>query len=53
MMSPCTPCEQALRKIAQDIRGQSIDVVLYIDRLDLYRVEPLDKAVCLLDMLYA
>ena len=37
--------KQALRKIAQDIRGKPIDVVLYVDRLDLYRVEPLDQAV--------
>ncbi|KAG1679820.1 hypothetical protein FOA52_012732 [Chlamydomonas sp. UWO 241] len=35
----------ALKKIASDIKGQQIDVVLYVDRLDLYRVEPLDKAV--------
>ncbi len=37
--------QTALRKIAQDIKGMPIDVVLYVDRLDLYRVEPLDKAV--------
>ncbi len=36
---------QALAKIAEDVRGQAIDVVLYVDRLDLYRVDPLDKAV--------
>ncbi len=36
---------QALAKIAQDIKGQQIDVVLYVDRLDLYRVEPLDRAI--------
>lgn len=35
----------ALAKIAEDIRGQPIDVVLYVDRLDLYRVDPLDKAI--------
>nr|ADI46839.1 TOC34f [Volvox carteri f. nagariensis] len=35
----------ALSKIAEDIRGVSIDVVLYVDRLDLYRVDPLDKAI--------
>ena len=38
-------CVQALSKIAEDIRGVPIDVVLYVDRLDLYRVDPLDKAV--------
>ncbi|GAX84047.1 hypothetical protein CEUSTIGMA_g11471.t1 [Chlamydomonas eustigma] len=35
----------ALKKIASDIKGQPIDVVLYVDRLDLYRVEPLDQAI--------
>ena len=35
----------ALKKIAKDIKGKEIDVVLYVDRLDLYRVEPLDQAV--------
>nr|ADI46934.1 TOC34m [Volvox carteri f. nagariensis] len=35
----------ALSKIAEDIRGVPIDVVLYVDRLDLYRVDPLDKAI--------
>lgn len=36
---------QALERIAEDVKGQAIDVVLYVDRLDLYRVEPLDKRV--------
>lgn len=36
---------QALQRIAEDIKGVPIDVVLYVDRLDLYRVEPLDKRV--------
>ena len=40
-----TTTTQALERIAEDIKGQSIDVVLYVDRLDLYRVEPLDKRV--------
>ncbi|GIL53542.1 hypothetical protein Vafri_9118 [Volvox africanus] len=35
----------ALSKIAEDIRGVPIDVVLYVDRLDLYRVDPLDRAI--------
>lgn len=35
----------ALAKIAADIKGQPIDVVLYVDRLDLCRVEPLDCAI--------
>ncbi|KAG2437622.1 hypothetical protein HYH02_011261 [Chlamydomonas schloesseri] len=35
----------ALSKIAEDVRGVGIDVVLYCDRLDLYRVDPLDKAI--------
>jgi predicted GTPase len=35
----------ALKKIANDIKDKPIDVVLYVDRLDLYRVEPLDQAV--------
>ena len=34
-----------MRKIADSIKGQSIDVVLYVDRLDLYRVDALDKGV--------
>lgn len=39
------PPTQALERIAEDLKGLSIDVVLYVDRLDLYRVEPLDKRV--------
>ncbi|GLC41020.1 Translocase of chloroplast [Pleodorina starrii] len=35
----------SLSKIAEDIRGVPIDVVLYVDRLDLYRVDPLDRAI--------
>lgn len=35
----------ALERIAEDIKGVSVDVVLYVDRLDLYRVEPLDKRI--------
>lgn len=35
----------ALQRIAEDIKGIPIDVVMYVDRLDLYRVEPLDKRV--------
>eukprot|EP00879_Flechtneria_rotunda_P017862 GHRR01018722.1.p1 GENE.GHRR01018722.1~~GHRR01018722.1.p1 ORF type:complete len:386 (+),score=140.67 GHRR01018722.1:145-1302(+) len=35
----------ALQRIAEDIKGVPIDVVLYVDRLDLYRVEPLDKRI--------
>nr|BCL66170.1 translocon at the outer envelope membrane of chloroplasts 34 [Volvox reticuliferus] len=35
----------ALSKIAEDVRGVPIDVVLYVDRLDLYRVDALDKAI--------
>lgn len=38
-------CVQALQKIAEDIRDKPIDVVLYVDRLDLYRVDALDKGV--------
>jgi hypothetical protein len=38
---------QALERIAEDIKGVPIDVVMYVDRLDLYRVEPLDKRVSL------
>lgn len=36
---------QALQRIAEDIKGISIDAVLYMDRLDLYRVDPLDQSV--------
>jgi hypothetical protein len=40
------PClSQALQKIADKIKGQPIDVVLFLDRLDLYRVDPLDRSV--------
>lgn len=35
----------ALQRIAEDIKGVQVDVVMYVDRLDLYRVEPLDKRV--------
>nr|BAU61608.1 chloroplast outer envelope protein [Gonium pectorale] len=35
----------ALKKIAEDLRGVPVDVVLYVDRLDLYRVDSLDQAV--------
>jgi len=35
----------ALERIAEDIRGKQIDAVLYVDRLDLYRVEALDKRI--------
>ncbi|GFR43145.1 hypothetical protein Agub_g4168 [Astrephomene gubernaculifera] len=35
----------ALSKIAEDIRGVAVDVVLYVDRLDLYRLDPLDRAI--------
>lgn len=35
----------ALQRIAEDIKGVPIDVVLYCDRLDLYRVEPLDRRI--------
>jgi len=35
----------ALRKIADSIKGQSIDCVLFVDRLDLYRVDALDKSI--------
>ncbi|GBF87561.1 translocase of chloroplast-like protein [Raphidocelis subcapitata] len=35
----------ALQRIAEDVRGAPIDAVLYCDRLDLYRVEPLDKRI--------
>ncbi|KAG2492652.1 hypothetical protein HYH03_009068 [Edaphochlamys debaryana] len=35
----------ALSKIAEDIRGVPVDVALYVDRLDLYRVDPLDRAI--------
>lgn len=44
---------QALRKIADSIKGQSIDVVLYVDRLDLYRVDALDKGVSFAQALLA
>jgi hypothetical protein len=37
--------QQALQRISEDIKGVPIDAVLYVDRLDLYRVEPLDKRV--------
>jgi hypothetical protein len=37
---------QALQRIAEDVKGVPIDVVMYVDRLDLYRVEPLDQRVC-------
>ncbi|KAF8061109.1 TOC34 [Scenedesmus sp. PABB004] len=35
----------ALQRIAEDMKGVPVDVVLYVDRLDLYRVEPLDKRI--------
>ncbi|KAI8464195.1 MAG: TOC34m [Monoraphidium minutum] len=35
----------ALQRIAEDIKGVAIDAVLYCDRLDLYRVEPLDRRI--------
>ncbi|KAF6261872.1 TOC34m [Scenedesmus sp. NREL 46B-D3] len=35
----------ALQRISEDIKGVPIDAVLYVDRLDLYRVEPLDKRI--------
>eukprot|EP00798_Chlamydomonas_sp_ICE-L_P030488 gene30488-35505_t len=35
----------ALKKIASEIKGEPIDVVLYVDRLDLYRVDALDKGI--------
>jgi tRNA U34 5-carboxymethylaminomethyl modifying GTPase MnmE/TrmE len=35
----------ALQRIAEDVKGTPIDAVLLVDRLDLYRVEPLDKRV--------
>jgi hypothetical protein len=38
-------CSQALQKIADKVKGQPIDVVLFLDRLDLYRVDPLDRSV--------
>lgn len=41
---------QALQRIAEDIKGISIDAVLYMDRLDLYRVDPLDQSVSRSDM---
>lgn len=37
--------QQALQRIAEDIRGIPIDLALYVDRLDLYRVDALDKRV--------
>lgn len=43
--SPCSSCWQVLQKIAEDVKGVNIDVVFYVDRLDLYRVDPLDTAV--------
>uniref|UniRef100_A0A7S0R593 AIG1-type G domain-containing protein n=1 Tax=Chlamydomonas leiostraca TaxID=1034604 RepID=A0A7S0R593_9CHLO len=35
----------AMRKIADYIKGQPIDCVLYCDRLDLYRVDALDRSI--------
>ncbi|KAJ9506779.1 hypothetical protein QJQ45_002996 [Haematococcus lacustris] len=35
----------ALRKIASAIQGQTIDCLLFVDRLDLYRVDALDKSI--------
>ena len=37
--------EGALLNLAEQIRGRPIDVVLYVDRLDLYLVETLDREV--------
>ena len=37
--------EGALLNLADQIRGRPIDVVLYVDRLDLYLVETLDREV--------
>lgn len=40
---------QALQLIQAETSRTPVDVVLYIDRLDFYRVEPVDEAVsCLL-----
>jgi hypothetical protein len=33
----------AMQRAAQDLRGRAVDAVLYVDRLDLYRVERLDR----------
>jgi hypothetical protein len=33
----------ALQRVAQDLQGRPVDAVLYVDRLDLYRVERLDR----------
>nr|QKY15067.1 TOC34 (TOC34) [Polytomella parva] len=36
---------EALQAITERLRGRSIDVVLYTDRLDLYRVDPLHQTI--------
>ena len=36
---------QALQLIQAEVAKTPVDVVLYLDRLDLYRVEPVDHAV--------
>lgn len=36
---------QALQAIASELQSRPADIVMYVDRLDMYRTEPLDKAV--------
>jgi hypothetical protein len=36
---------QALQLIQAEVARTPVDAVLYIDRLDLYRVEPVDHSV--------
>lgn len=36
---------QALRNIAKTLKDTPVDVVLYLDRLDIYRVEQTDKEI--------
>ena len=38
---------QVLGGVAESLQGRDVDAVLLVDRLDFYRVEELDKQVCL------
>lgn len=38
-------CLQTLNAIAQFLKDKQVDVVLYLDRLDFYRVEKTDKEI--------
>ena len=39
----CT--SQALKAFASELRGKTVDVVLYVDRLDYYRIDSADRQV--------